>query len=439
MSDPVTSTTDAPTPRRRRLGRADLKRIATRYPVLFAMREAVGLGLAAIRAYKMRAGLTILGVVMGIVTVIGMSSIIGGLNNAMASQIQGLGASVVFIRAFVPGQHVSSEQRRRRKWLSMDEIQAIRQRCPLVKAIVPMEMVTAGVIKNGREEVQDAQTIGVGSDYETVHDTYVARGRFFTEAEVRSHASVTVIGVDVAQALFPAVDPIGHEIAIDNRRVRVVGIMEPMGKFLGQSRDNLVLVPVGAFNVQPPDAHYLAADYIPVSTAKMSDSIEEVREVLRRQRRLRFWDRDTFGLFTQDTLTELYRRITGSIYGVMIGISTIGLIVGGVGVMNIMLVSVTERTREVGVRKALGATKREVMWQFLTEAMTLTGVGGIIGILVGGGVAWLVNRFSPFPAALQTTWVTIAFLTSVAVGLVFGLWPAWKAASLNPVEALRYE
>jgi putative ABC transport system permease protein len=167
--------------------------------------------------------------------------------------------------------------------------------------------------------------------------------------------------------------------------------------------------------------------------------VEQVREIMRRERKLRFWQADNFGVFTQDTLTNLYRQITGGIYMVMIAISSIGLVVGGVGVMNIMLVTVTERTREIGVRKALGARRRDIRWQFLTEAMTLTGVGGLLGIAAGGIIAWVVDAFSPFPAVLQPFWVVVGFSTAVVVGLVFGLWPALKASRLDPIEALRYE
>ena len=415
------------------------QRVTTRYPVLFAMREAVGLGLAAVRAYKLRAGLTILGVVMGVMTVTGMSSIIAGLNQNVASSIQGLGASVIFIRPFEPGKHVSSEEWRRRKMLSLDEARLIAERCPSVKAVAAMEMVPASVIKHGTDKVQDAQVIGTTPNYEIVHESYVARGRFFSEAESKSHAPLAVIGMDISDALFPSVDPVGKEIMVDNRRFSVVGVMERKGKFLGFARDNLLLIPLGAFESRPADFNYLAVDAIPTATEKIEDAIEQMREVLRRHRRIRFWQTDTFCIFTQDTFTDLYRRLTGGIYMVMIAISCIGLVVGGVGVMNIMLVSVTERTREIGVRKALGATKRDLRWQFLTEAMTLTGLGGIIGILVGALVAWVVNLLSPFPAALQPVWVLSAFLSSVAVGLTFGLWPAVKAARLDPIEALRYE
>jgi len=174
-------------------------------------------------------------------------------------------------------------------------------------------------------------------------------------------------------------------------------------------------------------------------TSSLQVSRTDARETLRRARKLKYLERDNFGIFTQDTFTDLYRQVTGGIYLVMIAISSIGLLVGGVGAMNIMLVSVTERTREIGVRKALGARRRDILWQFLTEAMTLTAVGGVLGILIGAGVAFPINTFSPFPAVIQTTWVLVAFFVSLAVGLTFGLWPAAKAARLDPIEALRYE
>ncbi|MET0551690.1 MAG: ABC transporter permease [Vicinamibacteria bacterium] len=412
---------------------------ARRATVLSGVREAIGMGLSAIVAYKLRAGLTILGVVMGIMTVTGMSSIVAGLNASMAKQIENLGSSVVFVRPWGPGENLSNEERRRRRGLSENEVKAIIEHCPSVKDISPMEILRYDTIKTGNAKVQSATLLGTTESFSPVHDLYVDKGRFMSGLDVSRGTRVAVIGYDVAESLYGPRDPIDKEMMIDGLRFNVIGVLERRGKFLGQNRDNDILIPLGSLGKRDPFFNFLVADLKPVSTEKMDDAVEEVRSVLRRQRKLKFMAHDNFMIFTQDTLTNLYNQITGGIYMVMIAISSIGLLVGGVGVMNIMLVSVTERTREIGVRKALGATKRDILTQFLTEAMTLTGVGGILGILIGGGLAALVNTFSPFPAVMQTTWVTIAFAVAILTGLTFGLWPAWKAAGLDPIEALRYE
>jgi putative ABC transport system permease protein len=406
--------------------------------MLFGIWEAVGMGLQGIRAYKMRAGLTILGVVMGIMTVIGMSSIVAGLNASMASQIQSLGSSVIFIRPFTPGENVSDEEWRRRKGLSPAEVAAIAAR-PAVAEIAAMEFVPAEMVKYGNEKARDVRVFGVDQNYGSVHDAWVQKGRFISEADVNRGARVVILGSEVADTLFPYLDPIDKDISIDGRRFQVIGVVQRMGKFLFFNRDNIVLVPIGSVQKKDPRFNFMIADMKPVSPDKMEPAMEQARETLRHLRKLKYLDKDNFAIFSQDTFTALYNQLTGGIYIVMIAISSIGLLVGGVGVMNIMLVSVTERTREIGVRKALGATRRDIRWQFLTEAMTLTGAGGLLGIAIGGGVAFLINTFSPFPALLQPTWVLIAFGTAVGVGLTFGLWPAVKAARLDPIEALRYE
>ncbi len=414
------------------------RRVSDRWPILNGIGEAIGMGLAALRAYKMRAGLTILGVVMGIMTVTGMSAIVAGLNKSMASQIEGFGTAVVFVRPFGPGENLSTEERRRRKGLSELEVEALTERCQTCAAVAPLEFPAAQNIKYGREKVQNAQLIGTTAAYETVHDAWAERGRFLSPGDVSRGAKVAVIGSEIAETLFPFLDPVGKDITLDGIRFNVIGVMEHKGKFLNFNRDNLILIPLGSM-VRASFFNFLLADVKSTSPANMERTQDEVREILRRQRKLKFLQKDTFTMFTQDTLTNLYNQLTGGIYLVMIAISSIGLVVGGVGVMNIMLVTVTERTREIGVRKALGARKRDIRWQFLTEAMTLTAAGGILGIVIGGGVASLVDKFSPFPAVLQPTWVVIAFVTSLVVGLTFGLWPAMKAAKLDPIEALRYE
>jgi len=414
------------------------RRITTRWPILFAMSEAVNLGLQAIFAYKLRAGLTILGVVMGIMTVTGMSAIVAGLNASMAKQIEGLGSSVVFVRPWGPGDNMTPEEFRRRKGLTPPEVELLAQKSA-IKEISPLEVIAATMIKAGNQKLQNVQVFGTTPSYETVHDLYVEKGRFFVESDVDSSRKVAVIGAEVADALFPFVESVGKELFIDGRRFDVVGVAQRRGKFLFINLDNFIVVPLGSMQKRDPRFNFLVADLKPVSPGRLEEAIEQTREVLRRYRRLKYTERDNFNIFSQDTFTNLYNQLTGGIYLVMIAISSIGLLVGGVGVMNIMLVSVTERTREIGVRKALGAKKRDILWQFLTEAMTLTAVGGILGIAIGGGIAWLINAFSPFPALVQPTWVIIAFVVSLGVGLTFGLWPAAKAARLDPIEALRYE
>ena len=407
--------------------------------VLLGLWEAIKMGLSSLLSYKMRASLTILGVVMGIMTVSVVSSIIAGLNNSLSSQLNKLGSAFILVRPFQPGENVPAEERRRRKLLSDDEVKAVRE-LSYVSQISPLEFVRADMIKYKDFRVNAAQVFGTTPDYEGVHNVFVEKGRFFNESETSRSAPVAIIGPEIADAVFAGLDPLDKELSIDGRKFRVIGVTERQGKFLFINRDNFILVPLKSL----PPANFMglqgyAADIKAVSPEHLAQAEEQIRETLRRKRRLKFFTKDTFAVFTQDAITDLYNQITGGIYLVMIAISSIGLVVGGVGVMNIMLVSVTERTREIGIRKALGAKRRDILWQFLTEAMTLTGVGGILGILIGGGFASVINALSPFPAAFQPQWVAAAFLSSLVVGLFFGLWPALKAARLDPIDALRYE
>jgi putative ABC transport system permease protein len=404
-----------------------------------AFREAVVMGLAAIRAYKMRAGLTILGVVMGITTVTGMSSIVAGLNRNMASQIEGLGSSVLFVRPWGPGENVSSEERRKRKGLNEREVRALQERAHLIAHIAPMELIAVTEIKSGNLKVQDAQTLGVDEAYEIVHDAYVERGRFISASDVSRGARVAVIGIDVAETLFPHVEAVDKELLVDGQRHRVIGVLERKGKFLGQNRDNVLLLPLGSTGKRDANFNFMIADMKPVSADRLEDAVEQVREILRRERKLRFMAKDTFTIFTQDTLTNLYRQLTGGIYLVMIAISSIGLVVGGVGVMNIMLVSVTERTREIGIRMAIGAKGRHVLLQFLFEAITLSIVGGLTGVLLGIGAAVLIGKAAGWPIVVSPSSIIIAFLVAGSVGVFFGFYPARKASRLDPIDALRYE
>src|SRR4029079_10331023 len=355
----------------------------------------------------MRGGLTVLGVVMGIMTVTGMSAIVAGLNASMAKQIESLGASVVLVRPQSPGENVPAEESRKRQALTKDEVAAIKK-LPLVAQLSAMQLPRADLVKAGNQRLQSFSAFGVSEGYDIVHEMFVERGRFISEADVSRRSQGVVIGQDIVDALFPTVDPLDKEISIDGRRFRVIGVTERKGKILFQNWDNFVLVPLDTLPSLPFFEGRYVVDVKPVSAAEIENTVEQVRDAVRGQRRLVYRAKDPLAVFTQETLTNLYRQITGGIYVVMIAISSIGLVVGGVGVMNIMLVSVTERTREIGVRKALGAKRRDIRWQFLTEAMTLTATGGLLGILIGGLVAWLVDQFSPFPAVTQPFWVGVA-------------------------------
>jgi putative ABC transport system permease protein len=414
------------------------RRAAARWPMLSGVREAIGMGLSALRAYKMRAGLTILGVVMGIMTVTGMSAIVAGLNKSMATQIEGFGTAVIFVRPFGPGENLSTEERRRRKGLSEAEIEALIDRCQTCSAVAPLEFPAAQNIKYGREKVQNAQLIGTTPAYETVHDAWIERGRFLAPSDVNRGSKVAVIGSEIAETLFPYVDPVDKEITLDGIRFRVIGVMEHKGKFLNFNRDNLILIPMGSM-VRASFFNFLLADVKSDSPAHMERSTEEIREILRRQRKLKFAQKDTFMMFTQDTLTNLYNQLTGGIYLVMIAISSIGLVVGGVGVMNIMLVSVTERTREIGIRMAIGARGSDVMVQFLVESVVLSLIGGLAGVALGFGGAALLSHFTGWSTSVPTATVALALGFSGAIGVFFGFHPARKAAALNPIQALRYE
>jgi putative ABC transport system permease protein len=281
--------------------------------------------------------------------------------------------------------------------------------------------------------------IGTTPDYMITNNYAADNGRVFTVSEVEHRAPVAVIGSDHVETLFPHVNPIGQSISIGGKPFTVIGTAEPRGKFLGMSMDDLVMVPYTTLEKWFGPELPFVMNAKPASPDRIDAAREQIAEVLRRQRKVQYNQEDNFAVFTDQSLVDLYGQITGAFYLVMVVISSIGLMVGGIGVMNIMLVSVTERTREIGVRKALGARQRDVLWQFLVEAMTLTGVGGVIGVLAGLGAGKLVDIFSPLTFAVPLWGILLAFGSATAIGLFFGIYPAMKAARLDPVEALRYE
>ncbi len=410
---------------------------------LFEVKEGISLALTAVRTHKMRSFLTVLGVLIGVASVIGMVSIITGLNSSMAEQIESLGSNVIHISQYemVHFGGLSAEERKR-KGVTVEHAEAIREYCPSVGAVSPENHYWArggNKVKYKDNKANRPAVVGVWPDYEIVNNCFAVEGRFFTQGNINFRATVTVLGNDVREALFPNLDPLGKEIRINGKKFTVVGVMEKKPNFLGETQDNYVLIPLSTYKKTYPEDKALTLLARPKSPELTDKAIDEITQLLRRMRGVPYDRPNDFAISTQEDLMDMYNKITGAIYLVMIVISSIGLLVGGVGVMNIMLVSVTERTREIGIRKAVGAKKRNILWQFLIEAMTLSGSGGILGIIIGLLLGKLVGAISPLPAAVSLFWIILGFSFAVSVGLIFGIYPAYRAAKLDPIVSLRYE
>jgi putative ABC transport system permease protein len=414
---------------------------------VFEIKESMAMAMAAIKAHKMRAFLTVLGVFIGVTTVIAMVSIITGLNNSMSQQIESLGSNVIYVTKFDIGITFEepSEEMRNRPPITFDDAQAIRELCPSVGAVSPQNWGPgAKSIKYQNNKDSRFQLIGVVPDYEVVNNNFAAEGRFFTDSDIKYRAMVMVIGQDVVDVLFPNIDPIGKEVTLSGsnfspKKVTVIGVMEKRPSILGESQNNFVLLPYGAYIKLYPEEKELLLIARPQTPQLMDQAIDEITQVMRIRRGVPSDKPNDFAISTQEDLMDMYRKITSAIYLVMVVISSIGLLVGGVGVMNIMLVSVTERTKEIGIRKAIGARKKDILWQFLIEAMTLSGSGGVLGIIIGLILGKIVAAVSPLSAGISLFWIILGFSFSVSVGLVFGIYPAYRAARLDPIVSLRYE
>jgi len=411
-------------------------------------RESVKMALSTLRTNKLRSGLTILGIVIGVTTVITISSVISGLNNRVNDWVSSLGSNVFWIFHMpVIGVRPTTEMLARKK-LNIEDVYALRALPHVVAADggyqhVGMFRVGAVSVKYQGKKVGGTLLQGSTSQIGQVTDLIFAQGRQFTDGEDKRGAHVCVLGHDTWESLFGDQDAIGKEVNIETGMYTVIGVLDKQKQPFGGGRnqaDNAVYFPLGTFhNLHPEDKDmWVSLKYDDPKNKSLVE--EEIREMLRIRRKVRVDKPDDFEIFGPDSLSKLWSQLTGGLVLFMIAVSSVGLMVGGVGVMNIMLVSVTERTREIGVRKAIGATKRTILTQFTTEAVTLCAVGGLVGVTVGAVLTYIIY-FLPIglPATLSTTWVLIGFSVSCAIGLLFGIYPAWKAANLDPIEALRYE
>jgi putative ABC transport system permease protein len=412
-------------------------------------RESIKMALDTLRTNKLRSGLTILGIVIGVTTVITISSVISGLNNRVAEWVSSLGNNVFWVFHMpVIGVQPTLEQLARKK-LTLDDVMALRQLPHVVAAdgghqhVKPLFRVGDVAVKYNGKKVAGTILQGSTTEVADVTDLVFTEGRLWTDAEDERAAHVVVIGHDTAEELFGTEDPIGKDVAVESGLYTVIGVLDKRKQPFGGGKnpnDNAAFFPLSTFhNLHPEDLDmWVSVKYDDPKNKALVQ--EEIRELLRVRRKVKVEAEDNFEIFGPDSISKLWDQLTGGLVIFMIAVSSVGLMVGGVGVMNIMLVSVTERTREIGVRKAIGATKRTILTQFTTEAVTLCAVGGIVGILVGAILTWIVY-FLPIglPATLSATWVIIGFTVSCGIGLVFGIYPAWKASNLDPIEALRYE
>jgi putative ABC transport system permease protein len=406
------------------------------------VRENLLLALDTIRGHKVRSFLTVLGVLIGTFCVIVVASVFAGLDQEFVEAAKGFGTNTLFIFKWDPGIHIGrlTKEERMRKPLTFEDSVAITDQCPSVETTATEIFVWGPnpVVKYKAKEILDVNFIGAtANDFRVVNDE-LGDGRFFTDAENLHRRDVAVIGSDVVKRFFEHEDPIGKTITVGGDPYEVIGTIAPRKSFPGDNgSDRVVKIPYLTFKKMYPlqkENFILAMAY----SGKVNEAKEEISNVLRRRRHVKPGDKDNFGISSADAIIQQFRQIMSMVVLVMVVISSIGLLVGGIGVMNIMLVSVTERTREIGVRKAVGARRSDISWQFLLEAMTLTGLGGVLGILGGYAVSFALHAIN-WPSDVPLWSVVSGFVVAVGIGLIFGMWPALKAARLDPIVALRYE
>jgi putative ABC transport system permease protein len=404
------------------------------------LREPVGVALQTLRQHKMRSFLMLLGIILSVSTLIVVISLISGVNQYIADRVANLGSNVFLLTRFPLITDVEEfvKANRRNKKVTWDDYEALRANLKLAER-VGVELRVDGKVRAGSQAIDDTNIRGVTANMGDIDPVVPRDGRYISEGDDQSRALVTMIGNDLATKLFPNVDPIGREVLIDGRPFVIVGIAKTIGTAFGQSQDNFAYIPIQTYLKMYGTGDTIWLNIQARGPEWMDRTQDEARAMMRARRHLSPNEPDNFGIFDQATLMELWKNLTGVIATAMVGIVSVFLVIGGVVIMNVMLATVTERTREIGIRKALGASRSDIMLQFLIEATVMAAVGGVMGVTLAYGIAGLTKVATSVPMQVPISAVLLAEIISAAVGVFFGVYPARKAAALQPIEALRQE
>jgi putative ABC transport system permease protein len=402
--------------------------------------EAIHLALRAIMAHKLRSFLTLLGIIFGVATVILVVSLIEGFNKYFDEKVADLGSNAFVINkmGIVTSLQEWIERNKKNKDIKMEDMRALKAHPIYIRDVAAMSGRN-GELRYASKVIYDVRVRGVSHNLIEIDNMKVGQGRYINREDEEGSRYTCFIGTGVVAQLFPDVDPLDKEVKIDGRPFRIVGVAQEIGSVFGQPQDNFAIIPITTYQKIYGSRGWLALKVAATSAQTLQSAQDEARMVLRARRHLKYNDPDNFGIITSDGLNNLREQIFGTISIVTIGVTSIALVVGGIVIMNMMLVTVTERTREIGVRKAIGARRRDILKQFLAESTVLSLLGGCAGVGLAYGLAKLGTMLFSVPTSLPVFWTVIALIVSASIGLFFGIYPAWKAARLDPIEALRAE